>query len=238
MLRSAKYEDMMLPRASGAPVTLSVPEYRARRLYAHPADDAGVSRLYTCWHRTIDIAFALVGLLVLLLVLPLVALMIRLDSPGPIFYRQARLGYRRRPLAVLKFRSMRSDAEADGGAVWAARGDPRVTRVGRFLRTSHLDELPQVLNILRGEMSLIGPRPERGEFAREIEETNPLFRHRLMVKPGLTGWAQVNNGYAGSSDESLEKLAYDLYYIEHRSIRLDVKIILKTVAEVVTCHGL
>lgn len=196
------------------------------------ASPAVVSFFYPYWHRTMDIIFGLFGLLFLLLILPVLALLIYLDSPGPIFYNQERVGYRGRKYYIHKFRSMRTDAEQAGYPVWATGGDPRVTRVGRFLRGTHLDELPQVVNILRGEMSLIGPRPERPEYVAELEKADPLYRYRLTVKPGLTGWAQVEYGYGSSSQDELIKLQYDLYYIEHRSFALDVLIILKTVVEV------
>lgn len=193
-----------------------------------------ISLLYLCWRIMMDITFGLCGLLVLLLILPVLALLIYLDSPGPIFYSQERVGYQGRIFFMHKFRSMRTDT---GHLVWTSKGDARVTSVGRFLRATHLDELPQVLNILRGEMSLIGPRPEREEYAAELEKANPLYRYRLVVKPGLTGWAQVMYGYGNTSQEELIKLQYDLYYIERRSFVLDMRIILKTVVEVVLCHG-
>lgn len=168
---------------------------------------------------------------------PVMALLIRLDSPGPIFYSQERLGYQGKKFRVLKFRSMCRDAECAGCAVWAAKGDRRVTRVGRILRATHLDELPQVLNILRGEMSLVGPRPEREEFVTPLEKTIPFYRCRLSVKPGLTGWAQVKYPYTSSDYKMLIKLQYDLYYIKHQSFVLDICIILQTVREMLLCHG-
>jgi len=132
---------------------------------------------------------------------------------------------------------MHTHAEAKGGAVWAAKSDTRVTRIGKLMRSTHLDELPQVLNILRGEMSLIGPRPERQEFVMRLEKKIPFYRCRLSVKPGLTGWAQVEYPYASSDKDALVKLQYDLYYIKHQSFTLDICIILKTVVEVLLCHG-
>ncbi len=134
-----------------------------------------------------------------------------------------------------KFRSMCINAERPGSPVWLAQGD--VTKIGRYLRATHLDELPQALNILRGEMSLIGPRPEREEYVSELGKANWFYRCRLKVKPGLTGWAQVNYGYGNTSQDELVKLQYDLYYIKHRSFMLDICIILKTIVEVVLCHG-
>jgi lipopolysaccharide/colanic/teichoic acid biosynthesis glycosyltransferase len=185
----------------------------------------------------IDAVAGLTGTLVMFLLLPVLAPLIYLDSPGPIFYCQRRVGYKGKIFSMYKFRSMHKDAERAGKAVWMYQGDPRITRVGRFLRVTHLDELPQALNILRGEMSLIGPRPERPEYASDLEKINPLYRHRSSVKPGLTGWTQVMFGYGNSSEDELIKLHYDLYYIEHQSLKLDALIILKTIAEVVLCHG-
>jgi lipopolysaccharide/colanic/teichoic acid biosynthesis glycosyltransferase len=193
--------------------------------------------LYLCWHTILDIVFGLCGLLVLLLLLPMIALLIRLDSPGSIFYKQERLGCRGRTFSIHKFRSMYINAEQAGHAIWATENDLRVTRVGRFMRATHLDELPQVINILRGEMSLIGPRPERKEFVTTLEMRIPLYRCRLSVKPGLTGWAQVNYPYGNTEHDALFKLHYDLYYIKHRSLTLDILILFKTVIEVVSCRG-
>jgi exopolysaccharide biosynthesis polyprenyl glycosylphosphotransferase len=196
-----------------------------------------VSPLYLCWRKALDITIGLLGLVAILLILPVIALLIYLDCPGPIFYSQKRLGYRGRNFRMYKFRSMRPDAEREGSAVWATEHDKRVTRVGQFLRATHLDELPQVLNILRGEMSLIGPRPERREFVTELEKTIPFYRCRLMVKPGLTGWAQVEYRYGSTNYDALVKLQYDLYYIKHQSMALDISIMLKTVPAVLFGRG-
>ena len=194
-------------------------------------------RPYLCWHVVMDISFALFGTVVLFLILPILALLIYLDSPGPIFYRQERVGFQGRKFCMHKFRSMARDAESAGKAVWATRHDPRVTRIGRFMRATHLDELPQVFNILRGEMSLIGPRPEREAHASKWEKIAPSYRDRLAIKPGLTGLAQVKRGYGGAAQDELIKLEYDLYYIQHQSFTLDISIILKTVVEVLYGHG-
>lgn len=195
------------------------------------------SPLYLLWDKILNVAFSICGFLFLLLILPVVTLLIYLESPGPVFYTQERLGFQGKPLRIYKFRSMRINAESDGHAVWAARDDPRITRFGRFMRTTHLDELPQVINILRGEMNLIGPRPERAEFVNELEKTIPFYRCRLAAKPGLTGWAQVKYSYGNTDHDALVKLQYDLYYIKHRSFILDVFIILNTVVEVLQRHG-
>nr|BBH95697.1 hypothetical protein KTA_38960 [Thermogemmatispora argillosa] len=198
---------------------------------------ANLSPLYLCWRKLLDLAFGLAGLLLLLLLLPPLALLIRLDSPGPLFHCQERLGKNGRKFKMYKFRSMRVDAEPEGKAIWASQNDARVTRVGRLLRATHLDELPQVLNILRGEMSLIGPRPEREEFVKLLEQTIPFYRCRLSVPPGLTGWAQVKYHYTFTSQQALEKLQYDLFYIKHQSCMLDILILLRTIIEVIKLRG-
>lgn len=203
-------------------------------------DYATAARLplfYFYWRKVVDIGFGLLGLLVLLVLLPFLALLIYLGSPGSIFYKQERVGYLGKKFCMYKFRSMCQNAERAGWVTWTSNNDTRVTGIGRFLRATHLDELPQVLNVLRGEMSLIGPRPEMEEHVFELEKINPTYRRRLIIKPGLTGWSQVNYGYGSSSKDELEKLQYDLYYIEHQSFALDLQIILKTVVEVVLCHG-
>lgn len=193
--------------------------------------------LYLSWRKFIDVSLGLLGALALLLLLPVLALLIYLDSPGPIFYSQERVGLWGKPFRIFKFRSMRLDAEGEGSARYALANDARVTRVGRFIRATHLDELPQVFNILRGDMSIIGPRPERRMFVEELEQSIPLYRFRLSVKPGLTGWAQVKYSYASSTEDALYKLQYDLYYIKHRSLTLDIFILLKTVGEVLLSRG-
>jgi len=196
-----------------------------------------LSPLYLCWKKVLDLVCGVGGLLVLCLVLPAIALFIYLDSPGPIFYSQERVGLRGKAFRIYKFRTMRPDAEGEGRAIWAAESDKRVTKVGQFLRATHLDELPQLFNILRGDMSLIGPRPERAEFISELEKTIPFYGYRLAVKPGLTGWAQVKYRYGRTGNDALIKLQYDLYYIKRQSFMLDIFIVLRTVIEVVLCHG-
>jgi len=195
------------------------------------------SPLYLCWQKVLDLIFGLLGTLSLLLILPVLALLIILDSPGPVFYQQERLGHNGRKFFIYKFRSMYTNAEHAGHAIWTTEGDTRITRIGHFLRVTHLDELPQMLNILRGDMSLIGPRPEREAFVAELEKTVPFYRCRLMIKPGLTGWAQVKYHYASTDAHALIKLQYDLYYVKHRSFMLDIFIILMTFAEVFMHRG-
>ena len=188
--------------------------------------------------RLLDLVFGAIGLLGLGSLFPLVALAIRLDDGGPLFYTQVRSGRGGKPFRVIKFRTMRCDAEGDGCPRWASEDDDRVTRVGRLLRKVRLDELPQVINILKGEMSIVGPRPERPEFIVDLEKRIPFYRARLVVKPGLTGWAQVYYEYGNSVEDQLIKLQYDLYYIRHRSILLDLYIISRTVGVVLRGGGM
>lgn len=179
--------------------------------------------------RILDFSVATVGLALGAPIMLLTMLLIRIDSRGPVLYRQRRSGLDGRILTVLKFRSMRVDAEAGSGAVWAGRSDSRVTRIGRFIRKWRIDEMPQLINVLRGEMSLVGPRPERPEFIETLSSAIPFYRERLLVPPGITGWAQIKYPYAASIDAARRKLQYDLYYIKHMSLLLDVVILLRTV---------
>ena len=183
---------------------------------------------YAAVNRLMDLTVAGLGLLVTLPLWPLIALAIRLDSAGPVFFKQVRVGQRGRLFRICKFRTMGVDAEKDG-ARWAAENDARVTRVGRYLRKLRLDELPQLLNILRSDMSLVGPRPERPEFVHRLEHLLPHYRLRHLIKPGLTGWAQIQYGYGASVAETYRKLCYDLYYLKHRSLELDLAILIRTV---------
>jgi exopolysaccharide biosynthesis polyprenyl glycosylphosphotransferase len=187
--------------------------------------------------RALDIALSLAGLAIFAALLPGIALALWLDSPGPIFFRQARVGKGGYPFEMIKLRTMIPDAEREGGPQWASFHDPRVTRVGRFLRRTRLDEAPQWVNVLRGEMSMIGPRPERPEFVEALSRTIPFYRARHVVRPGITGWAQVRYDYGSSEADALIKLQYDLYYIRHRSLALDVLIMLRTVGKIVTLRG-
>ncbi len=186
--------------------------------------------------RAIDIAGGIVGVTLLAVATPVVAVLILLDSGRPVFYRQRRLCTGGRTFDVIKFRTMMREAEADGPK-WAAADDPRATRVGRWLRRMRLDELPQVLSVLRGEMSLVGPRPERPELAEHLEQQIPFYRTRLMVRPGLTGWAQVNTPYGDSVEGAALKLEYDLYYIKHRSLLFDAWIMLRTIGTIFAMGG-
>jgi sugar transferase (PEP-CTERM system associated) len=200
------------------------------------SDGFVVSRGTLFAKRLLDILAASVGLIAALPFMLLVALAVRLDSPGPIFFRQERVGRGGRPFTLWKFRSMGTDAEA-GGARWAVEGDPRVTRVGRFIRKTRLDELPQLWNVLVGDMSLVGPRPERRMFVDQLKEQCPWYEQRLVVRPGLTGWAQVKAPYASTFEESIEKLKFDLYYIKNLSLFLDISILLSTARIVLLGRG-
>ena len=200
-------------------------------------DQARVSSFYLMAARLVDIIGALVGLLGMLVLLPFVSLITVIDDGFPIFYSQIRSGRNGRPYRIFKFRTMRRDAEADGQPRWAAEKDTRATRAGRFLRKSHIDELPQFLNVLWGDMSLVGPRAERPELVELFQKHIPFYRARLLVKPGITGWAQVNFGYASTIDETRIKLEYDLYYIKHRSLLMDLMILLLTPANMLGFRG-
>jgi sugar transferase (PEP-CTERM system associated) len=189
------------------------------------------------YKRLFDIMAAAFGLLVVLPVLPLLVLAIRLDSEGPIFFKQTRVGEREKPFTLVKFRTMRKDAEQGIGAVWAQKDDHRVTRVGRVLRKVRIDELPQLWNVLKGDMSLIGPRPERTEFVKKLKEIIPYYSERHFVKPGITGWAQIKYPYAASVEDAIEKLTFDLYYIKNISPLLDLLIVLETVKVVLFGRG-
>jgi exopolysaccharide biosynthesis polyprenyl glycosylphosphotransferase len=187
--------------------------------------------------RGFDLLMATILLLVTLPVILLAAIAIKLDSPGPVFYRQQRVGRGGAVFTLLKFRSMVQDAEAKAGPAWASKRDPRITRVGRILRLTRIDEIPQVFNVLRGDMAFVGPRPERPEFVSRLAEQIPHYRDREVVKPGITGWAQVNYPYGASVEDSRNKLAFDLYYVKRRSLFLDLLILVATVRVVLFQEG-
>ena len=186
--------------------------------------------------RAVDMLGGGVGCALLLLSLPVLGPLVWLDVGWPVFFRQERLGLAGKPFRVMKFRTMGADAEPEGPR-WAEAEDSRASRIGRFLRRSRLDELPQLWNVLRGEMSLVGPRPERPEFVAELVQRIPCYRERLLVRPGISGWAQVNYRYGGSVDSALDKLEYDLYYIKHQGLRLDVVILWRTIWTVLSLGG-
>ena len=195
------------------------------------------SELRSFLKRAADILHAGVLLMLASPLMILTAVAIKFDSRGPVLYRQARLGAQRREFEVLKFRSMRQDAEKDTGPTWASESDPRVTRIGRIIRKLRIDELPQLFNVLRGDMSFVGPRPERAHFVRQLEQRIPYYGLRMLMRPGLTGWAQVEYGYGASEDDALEKLKYDLYYIKNNNLLLDLWIVLKTIRVVLRGSG-
>jgi sugar transferase (PEP-CTERM system associated) len=188
--------------------------------------------------RLLELTIAGPAFLLSLPLMGLVALLVKLDGPGPTFYRQERVGEKGRVFPLLKFRTMRADAEATTGPVWAsAGGDHRMTRFGRLLRKTRLDELPQLLNVLRGDMSFVGPRPERPHFVEKLAQIIPYYSERHSVKPGITGWAQIKFGYGSNIEDAEEKLQYDLYYIKHMSMRLDLGILFNTMKVMLTGKG-
>jgi lipopolysaccharide/colanic/teichoic acid biosynthesis glycosyltransferase len=186
--------------------------------------------------RTFDIVVASIGLSLTDPLLPVLALLVKL-SKGPLIYSQTRLGEAGRHFTIYKFRTMRDDAEDPGRALWAEERDPRITPVGRFMRRTRLDELPQLVNVLRGEMSIVGPRPERPEFVELLEVEVPFWNRRHLVKPGITGWAQVSCGYASDAEGTVRKLSYDLWYLRHRSLAVDLGICAKTLRALVSGAG-
>jgi sugar transferase (PEP-CTERM system associated) len=192
------------------------------------------SRATLVFKRLLDIAFSVIGLVLSAPICLLVAVLIKLDSKGPILYRQERVGWKGRTFHVLKFRSMRVDAEAHSGAQWAHKNDSRVTRIGKYLRKFRIDELPQFLNVIRGEMSFVGPRPERPVFVEQLRTEIPYYDERHSVRPGLTGWAQVNYPYGASVADAYRKLEYDLFYLKHMSTLFDCAIVFRTIRTVIS----
>lgn len=199
--------------------------------------DSATLRLYHITKRLLDLTLALLGMLAMGLLMPFVAFGNVFTSPGPLFYRQQRVGRGGSPFKLIKFRTMVPDAEQACGAVWAAERDPRVTPMGRWLRRTRLDELPQVINVLQGKMSMVGPRPERPQFVGEISRVLPIYRARHSVLPGLTGWAQIRYPYGQSIEDSRIKLEYDLYYIKHAGLLQDFLILLQTVLVILRFKG-
>lgn len=195
------------------------------------------TRLRTALRDTIHRLLGLTGFVVSLPIAILAAVMIKIDSRGPVFYRQDRVGKNGKLFKVIKFRSMKTDAEADGTPIWARSDDDRVTRVGRFIRKVRIDEIPQFWNILKGEMSFVGPRPERPHFVGQLAKEIPFYEHRHLVSPGLTGWAQIKYPYGASVADAVQKLQYDLYYIKNQSLSLDLVIVFETVKTVLFGRG-
>ena len=201
------------------------------------ADGFRFSSFSRMMSRFFNFALALAGMIVSLPLLPFIALIVRLDSPGQVLYRQKRVGYGGVDFYCYKFRTMRQDAEADTGATWATDDDPRITRVGRFLRSSRLDELPQLWCVLKGDMNFVGPRPERPEFVEWLSREIPYYGVRHAVRPGITGWAQVQYKYGNTLEDAREKLQYDLFYIKNASVGLDMLIMFQTVKIVLLGRG-
>lgn len=195
------------------------------------------SRMQLVTKRTLDVIVASVGLVLAAPIVAVVVVLIKLTSPGPVLYRQERVGQRGKRFMVLKFRSMHVDAEKTTGPVWAQKNDSRVTPIGRFLRRTRLDEIPQLWNALRGDMSMVGPRPERPSFVADLTKQIPFYGQRHVVKPGVTGWAQVRYTYGASVEDALQKLQYDLYYIKNMSVALDIFVMFQTVKTVVMRRG-
>jgi sugar transferase (PEP-CTERM system associated) len=195
------------------------------------------NRLGELGKRSVDFVLAAIGIVLTFIPMILTAIMVRRDSPGPVLFTQERVGADGRPFTLFKFRSMRVDAEKHTGPVWAQEDDPRITKVGKFIRKTRLDELPQLFNVLTGDMSLVGPRPERPHFVDELAEQIPYFRQRHIVKPGVTGWAQINYPYGNTIEDALQKLQYDLFYIKYQSVLFDLSIIFNTVKTVLLRKG-
>jgi exopolysaccharide biosynthesis polyprenyl glycosylphosphotransferase len=193
-------------------------------------------RAYAAVKRVIDLLSGLLGTLIVLLILPMIGLLIRIEDGGPVFFRQARIGRGGRPFEIWKFRTMRIDAEPDG-PVWAKPDDNRVTTIGRVLRRTRLDELPQFFNVLKGDMALVGPRPERPRFTALLQRAIPYYDRRHLMRPGITGWATVRFGYGDSVGDKWRSHEYDLYYLKHRSISLDLEILVRTVVVMLLRRG-
>ncbi|WP_405295896.1 sugar transferase [Algibacter sp. Ld11] len=242
------YRDLITLLESGFPIkeytqayeemTQRVPvQFVGKDFYKYfPFSRSNHNKLYLFFRRIFDISISIIGLTVSLVFLPLIFIGNLIGNKGALFYTQKRIGKNGRTFQIIKYRSMVEDAEKNG-AVWAQKNDSRITPFGKFLRHSRLDEIPQFINILKGEMSLIGPRPERPRFVSELSEVLPFYETRHIVKPGLTGWAQVKTRYGSSVDDSLLKLQYDLYYIKHRSFFLDINILVKTISTMIFFRG-
>jgi exopolysaccharide biosynthesis polyprenyl glycosylphosphotransferase len=225
----ALYEDLL----GRVPILLLKSDWILRSFL----DQAHTGTFYKAAKRLMDIAGGLIGIGFVLLIFPFVAIAILLDSGRPVFYTQDRLGKRGKEFRIIKFRTMTQDSEKDGVARMASNSDQRITRVGKFLRKSHIDEFPQFINIFRGDMSLVGPRAEQTTLVDKLQKDVPFYRARLLVKPGATGWAQVNYGYASTVEETRVKLEYDLFYIKHQNLILDISIILRTIGTVFGLRG-
>jgi lipopolysaccharide/colanic/teichoic acid biosynthesis glycosyltransferase len=201
-----------------------------------PFSRSNQNKLYLFFHRILDLLFSVIGLIFGFILFPIILVGNLFANRGPLFYTQIRVGKNGKDFRIYKLRSMVTDAEKDG-AQFSRKFDSRVTKFGRFLRKSRFDEIPQFINVIKGDMSVIGPRPERPVFVKELSEEIPFYEVRHLVKPGVTGWAQVNANYGSSKEDSLEKLQYDLYYIKHRSLILDISIVIKTLSTIIFYRG-
>ncbi len=201
------------------------------------ADGFRITQYIRFYKRLTDFILAFIGLMLAIPISPFVAFAVKLSSKGPVIYRQVRTGVMGKDFYIFKFRTMKQDAETGTGAVWAGKNDPRITSVGSFLRKTRIDELPQLFNVLKGDMSFIGPRPERPEFVQQIKELTAFYSERHFVKPGLTGWAQIKYPYGDSFGDSIEKLRYDLFYIKNISLPLDLMIVFETIKVILLRRG-
>lgn len=247
-ITSEIYRDLITLLEGGFPIkeytqvyeemTYRVPvQFVGKDFYKYfPFSRSNHNKMYLFFHRFFDIILSILGLLVGLVILPFILLGNLIGNRGSLIYKQERIGKNGNIFSIIKYRTMVQNAEKNG-AVWAKKNDKRITPFGKFMRNTRLDEFPQFINILKGEMSLIGPRPERPHFVRELSQVLPFYETRHIVKPGLTGWAQVNTRYGSSIDDSLLKLQYDLYYIKHRSFFLDVNIVIKTISTMIFFRG-
>jgi lipopolysaccharide/colanic/teichoic acid biosynthesis glycosyltransferase len=219
-------------------ITQSIPvQYIAKDFYRYfPFSRSNQNHLYLVVVRFLEIITSIIGLSIGIIILPLILLGNSIGNRGKLFYTQKRVGQNGEVFKILKLRTMIKNAEKDG-AVFSQKNDSRITAFGKFLRKSRIDEVPQFVNVLKGEMAIIGPRPERPVFVKEIANVMPFYETRHVIKPGLTGWAQVNYSYGATIDDSLIKLQYDLYYIKHRSIFLDINIVFKTLSTIVFYRG-
>jgi exopolysaccharide biosynthesis polyprenyl glycosylphosphotransferase len=196
----------------------------------------GRRQAYAPFKRVIEVTATVITAPIWLMLMAFTAIAIRIDSPGPALFKQKRLGLDDQPFTIYKFRTMVVDADKDGPQ-FTTPGDPRITRLGRFLRSTRLDEVPQLINVLRGDVALVGPRAEQVAFAEQFQQVIPFYRYRHLVRPGITGWAQVNSGYADSLDDTIEKLTYDLYYVRHMSLWLDASVLARSVLTVISGKG-
>jgi len=247
-IRPEVYRDLIILLEDGFPIkeytqvyeemTQSVPvQFIGKGFYKYfPFSRNNQNNFYLFFRRGFDVTISVIGVLGGVVILPFIIIGNLIGNRGPLFYTQERIGKNRKPFQIIKYRSMIENAEKNG-AVWAEKNDSRITPFGKFLRHSRLDEIPQFINVLKGEMSLIGPRPERRYFVDKLSKSLPFYETRHIVKPGLTGWAQVKTRYGNSLDDSLLKLQYDLFYIKHRSFFLDFNIMVKTISTVIFFRG-